>query len=31
MLFAPVTIATAPEMSKPMLEKVQKSIGSFPI
>lgn len=30
MLFAPVTIATTPEMSKPMLEKVQKSLGFIP-
>jgi uncharacterized peroxidase-related enzyme len=30
MLFAPVTIAAAPEMSKPMLEKVQKSLGFIP-
>ena len=29
-LFAPVTIATAPEMSKPMLERVQKSFGFIP-
>ena len=29
-LFAPLTIATAPEMSKPMLERVQKSLGFIP-
>jgi len=29
-LFAPVTIATAPEVSKPMLEKVHKSLGFIP-
>jgi uncharacterized peroxidase-related enzyme len=29
-LFAPVTIAMAPEVSKPMLEKVQKSLGFIP-
>jgi uncharacterized peroxidase-related enzyme len=29
-LFAPVTIATAPEGSRPMLEKVQKSLGFIP-
>ena len=29
-LFAPVTIATAPEVSKPMLERVQKSLGFIP-
>jgi uncharacterized peroxidase-related enzyme len=29
-LFAPVTIATAPEASKPMLEKVQKSLSFIP-
>jgi len=30
MLFAPLTIATAPEVSKPTLEKVQKSLGFIP-
>lgn len=29
-LFAPLTIATAPEASRPMLEKVQKSLGFIP-
>ena len=29
-LFAPVTILTAPEAAKPMLEKVQKSLGFIP-
>ena len=29
-LFAPLTIATAPEASRPMLEKVKKSLGFIP-
>ena len=29
-LFAPITIATAPEASKPALEKIQKSLGFIP-
>jgi len=29
-LFAPLTIATAPEASRPALEKVQKSLGFIP-
>ena len=29
-LFAPLTVATAPEASRPMLEKVQKSLGFIP-
>lgn len=29
-LFAPLAIATAPEASRPMLEKVKKSIGFIP-
>lgn len=29
-LFAPLTIATAPEASKPTLEKIQKSLGFIP-
>jgi AhpD family alkylhydroperoxidase len=29
-LFAPLTVATAPEASRPMLEKVQKSLGFLP-
>jgi uncharacterized peroxidase-related enzyme len=29
-LFTPLTIATAPEASRPMLEKVQKSLGFIP-
>src|ERR1700756_4148628 len=29
-LFAPLTVATAPEASRPMLERVQKSLGFLP-
>lgn len=29
-LFTPVTIATAPEASKPLLENIQKSLGFIP-
>ncbi len=29
-LFAPLTIATAPEASRPALEKIQKSLGFIP-
>lgn len=29
-LFAPLTVATAPEASRPMLEKVQKSLAFIP-
>ena len=29
-LFEPLTVATAPEASRPMLEKVQKSLGFIP-
>ena len=29
-LFHPLTIATAPEASKPVLEKIQKSFGFIP-
>jgi hypothetical protein len=29
-LFAPLTIATAPEASRPGLEKIQKSLGFIP-
>ena len=29
-LFAPLTIATAPEASKPILERIQESFGFIP-